>query len=143
MKKIIIAGLVIVAICSVVLIISSHGSATTHSIDSVTTAVFAGSRSSGTSVLEGRSISGRLRGGRLHVLTRWIGNVIGRETFDDIDEFLVKGGMGEIRIIVYHRNGQVGQIEIVPDAHSSPTASVIRTEILSALPGIKCTVEKP
>ena len=143
MKKLIAAALITISICVVALIVSSQSGTTTHPIEAVVAAINAGAKSSGTTVMEQRSVSGRLRGGRIRPITNWIGDTTGRETFDDITEFLVRGAAGDIRITVYHRDGDAAEIEIAADAHLSSTASTIKREILSALPGIRCSVDSP
>lgn len=108
---------------------------------SVSTVVHGIADSVGTPITEQESVVGKPRGGRLRPIVALMDNITGRALHDDMDTFRAKSAAGDIRIIVYHRGGQAGEIRIVPDAHTSSIASKMRKEILNALPGIRCTID--
>ena len=99
--------------------------------------------SSGTNIIDERTVGASLGGSRVGFLDSQLRKISGKPLQDDLEEYTLQDGPGTIRVSVYHSLGKVGLIEIRPSSSSSKPAAALASGLAASFPKLDCHLKGP
>ena len=71
---------------------------------------------------------------------QWIGQIKRLYFTDDMDWYDFVDRNGQFRVAVYHRDGLIRIVKVIPQSTSDPQAYALREDLCSEFPGMPCRI---